>query len=215
MRAEAFSVQAIAKFSHMPRRSAAEAQKTREAIVQRVADLATVEGLEGVTVGRLAADLEMSKAGVMGHFGSKQALQLAAIEEGERIFRRRVWDQAEPKRPGLRRLRALISAWLDYLADTSWSGGCLLTAAASEFDGRSGPIAEAIAAQDRLWNRILQREAKQAIEASELAADTDAERLVFQLRALALMVNHDLQLHGDERVVKRARAIAKGLLAGN
>src|SRR5215216_288519 len=100
----------------MPRRSAADARNTRDAIVGRAVDVASLEGLEGITIGRLATDLHMSKAGVIGHFGSKEALQLAALDAATEVFRSEVWQPAAEARPGRERLEAICDAWVNYLA---------------------------------------------------------------------------------------------------
>src|SRR3954447_12398264 len=98
----------------MPRRSAIEAAGTRDAIIRRAADIASIEGLEGLTIGRLAADLEMSKAGVIGHFGSKEELQLATLDLAAAIFREQVWEPAADLEPGLERLLGILDAWTRY-----------------------------------------------------------------------------------------------------
>src|SRR3954470_8087439 len=102
----------------MARRSAAEAAQTRTAILDRSVALASVEGLEGLTIGRLATDLDMSKAGVIGHFGTKEELQLAALSAARATYKREVWDRAAAVAPesGRARLLAIADAWLSYLA---------------------------------------------------------------------------------------------------
>src|ERR1700712_5616613 len=100
----------------MPRRSAADAARTRTAILERSVDLASLEGLEGLTIGRLAADLQMSKGGVLGHFGTKEELQLAALATAREIYREQIWEPAQHAAPGRARLLAIADAWLSYLA---------------------------------------------------------------------------------------------------
>jgi AcrR family transcriptional regulator len=112
-----------------PRKSAAEAGKTRERILDHSVAVASVEGLQGLTLGRLAGDLGMSKAGVIGHFGSKEALQLATLDRGYAHFSRIVLDPVAGRPPGLARLRAIFDGWLQYLVsereiDWSRSGRC-------------------------------------------------------------------------------------------
>ena len=182
----------------MPRRSVAEAQKTRESIVERAVDLASLEGLEGLTIGRLAGDLEMSKAGVIGHFGSKEALQVAALERAVEVFRREVWDQVAGEEPGLPRLHAIAGAWVSYLERGVFPGGCFLTAASCEWDGRSGPVRERTAATMDLWLGALAREAR-------AAGFDDPDQVAFELNAIAMGLNQRLQLHGDRLAAERAR----------
>src|SRR3954470_14074048 len=120
------------------RRSAADALDTRRAILDRAVDVASREGLDGMTIGRLADDLSMSKAGVIGHFGSKQRLQLAALEEAVAIFTREVWLPVAELPAGRERLLAISDAWIAHLRSGVFPGGCFLTAASMEFDGRDG-----------------------------------------------------------------------------
>src|SRR3954454_11601575 len=108
----------------MPRRSAIEAAGTRDAIIRRAADIGSVEGLEGITIGHLASDLEMSKAGVIGHFGSKEELQLATLALAADLFAEQVWRPAEHRTPGLDRLLGICAAWTRYADRPILSGGC-------------------------------------------------------------------------------------------
>src|SRR4051794_16708368 len=111
------------------RRSAQEARDTREGILERAAGIASVEGLEGLTIGRLATDLDMSKAGILGHFGTKEELQLETLDYAAQIFRAKVWEQAEDLRPGLERLLGICETWTRYAAGPSFPGGCFIAAA--------------------------------------------------------------------------------------
>src|SRR4051794_14931373 len=106
----------------MPRRSNAEAALTRKAIVERAVQTASIEGLEGVTIGRLADDLGLSKAGVIGHFGSKTELQRAALHRGWSIFLKDVWAPCEDKEAGMPRLLALTDAWVSHLEHCPFPG---------------------------------------------------------------------------------------------
>jgi AcrR family transcriptional regulator len=184
---------------------------TRDAILARAVKLASVEGLEGLTIGRLATELEMSKSGLFRHFGSKQELQLATVERATALFRREVIEPAAAE-PGLDRLRALIEGYLSYLERDVLPGGCFVSAAAAEFDGRPGPVRDAIAAWSRDWGQQLEREAELAVEHGELPAEPDAAQLVFELGAYATRANAMYQLYGDRRAFDRARAaIARSL----
>ena len=126
-----------------PRRSAAAALDTRRTILDHAVDVASLNGLEGLTVGTLAGDLRMSKAGVVGPFGSKEALQLAALERAAEIFAERVWAPAADAEPGLPRLRRLCETRIAYLSENCFPGGCFLASASPEFDGRPGPVRDA------------------------------------------------------------------------
>src|SRR3954467_2359309 len=141
----------------MPRRSNAEAAQTRTAIIERAVQTASIEGLEGVTIGRLADDLGMSKAGVIGHFGNKADLQRAALARAQAIFTADVWERAEHEPPGLQRLLAICDAWVDHIADSPFPGGCFMCTVATEWDAREGDLHDEVKKGWRLWLKVLAR----------------------------------------------------------
>ncbi|MDQ1701836.1 MAG: hypothetical protein QOF57_1088 [Frankiaceae bacterium] len=190
----------------MPRRSVADAALTHEAILGRAVDMASTDGLEGLTIGRLAADLEMSKAGVIGHFGSKEALQLAALEQAIEVFSAEVWEPAARRPAGRARLEAIADGWISYLRRDVFPGGCFLTAASCEWDGRGGPVREAVAAAFVRWRRVIEHETRTAIALGELAPGTDPAQVAFELNAIAMGLNQALQLHRDRKALSRAKA---------
>jgi AcrR family transcriptional regulator len=195
-----------------PRRSQIETRETHTTIVERAVDIASIEGLEGITIGRLAADLGMSKAGVFGHFGTKEALQLAVLERANARFRRDVWEPAAREEPGLPRLLAICDAWMDYLEGETFPGGCFLTAASCEFDGRPGPVHDAVAATMRLWLRVLADEVRAAKRAGDLPRSVDPDLVAFQLNAIAMGTNHAVRLQGDPRAAERCHAAMERVL---
>jgi AcrR family transcriptional regulator len=196
-----------------PRRSAAEAAGTRTAIVGRALELGSLEGLEGLTIGRLAGDVGMSKSGLIRHFGSKEGLQLAALQAAIELFQREIWEPVADEPPGLVRLRAMCEAWLSYLERDVLPGGCFLTAAASEFDGRGGPVRDATRKAWARWLRTIEGEVRTAIEAGELPADTDPEQVAFELNGIVMGLNNALQLHGDREAPARARRAINRVLS--
>jgi AcrR family transcriptional regulator len=185
----------------MPRRSAAAALETRDAIIERSVNVASVEGLEGLTMGRLAGDLAMSKAGVIGHFGTKEELQLATLSRALARFRAAVWDPAADARPGRARLLAICDAWLTYLAGDVFPGGCFMTSASAEFDDRPGRVHDALVTTHRRWMGVLASEVRAAVAAGELPRSTDPAAVAFELNALAMGVNQALHLADDETAV--------------
>lgn len=126
------------------RRSDADARDTRAAILRRAAAIGSVDGLEQVTIGRLAADLAMSKAGVIGHFGSKEELQLATVAMASDVFRTAVWEPVASVATGLPRLLAICTSWTSYADDPPFPGGCFLNTASMEFAGQDGPVHDAL-----------------------------------------------------------------------
>ncbi|MBS1844740.1 MAG: TetR/AcrR family transcriptional regulator [Actinobacteria bacterium] len=172
-------------------------EKTRAAILDRAVDLASVEGLEGLTIGRLAGDLEMSKSGLFRHFGSKQDLQLATVGAARDRFVAMVLQPASSAPDGAPRLRAMAEHYLDYLY--SFPGGCFWGATASEFDDRPGPVRDAIAASLDAWMAELVRQA-------DAAGMADPDRYAFELYAVVMAANARWRLTGDRRTFDLARA---------
>jgi AcrR family transcriptional regulator len=189
----------------MTRRSALHVAGSRAETLDAAVELASVIGLEGLTIGRLAEQLEMSKSGLIGRFGSKEQLQLAALELAADIFRNAVYEPAAARPPGLRRLNAICDGWIAYLGHPPFPGGCFLTTASVEFDARPGSVNSAVRNVMNQWMRVLEREARAAIENAELADATDPKDVAFTINALAVGANCHYQLHRDPRAMKRAR----------
>ena len=179
--------------------------RTRASILDRAVDLASVEGLEGLTIGRLAAELQMSKSGLFAHFGSKQELQLATVAAAAERFRVRVIDPALELPDGAPRLRAMAELYLDQLRD--YSGGCFFAATAAEYDDRPGPVRDAIAASLDAWTGELERQAG-------IAGVDDPGRYAFELFALAMGANSRYRLSGNDEVFAYAREAIDRLLVG-
>jgi AcrR family transcriptional regulator len=189
----------------MPRRSAAQVAGARAETLTAAAELASVIGLEGLTIGGLAGRLHMSKSGLVGRFGSKEELQLATLDLAADIFRRAVYDPASTAAPGLARLNAICDAWIAYLGDPPLPGGCFLTTAVVEFDARPGPVHDAVKKVMRRWLAVLEREARTAIENGELPAEAEPADVAFTLNALATGGNCDYQLNRDPDALRRTR----------
>jgi AcrR family transcriptional regulator len=175
-------------------------------------DLASGEGLEGLTIGRLASEMGMSKSGLFRHFGSKEELQLATLESAMALLWREVVEPAGEAEPGLPRLRALIEGYVRYLERDLLPGGCFLSAAAAEFDGRPGPVRDALVRAGRAWGQELQDQADAALARGELAAGTDTSQVVFRLAAYATRANTLYQLYGDRAAFEQARSAIADLL---
>jgi AcrR family transcriptional regulator len=190
----------------------AAALETRAAIVDRAMRVASVEGLDGFTLGRLADELQMSKSGVLGHFGTKQELQLSALDAAVGVFTHEVWEPSLEAEPGLPRLLAICDAWISYLERGVFPGGCFLTAASCEFDGRPGSVHDAIAHALSVWYRALRSQVRVAIDAGDLPAESDPETIVFQLNALAMGANQAIQLFGDPSAGRLAHRAMRSTL---
>lgn len=169
----------------MARRTAEDVASSRATAVAAAIDLASVEGLEGITIGRLATELSMSKSGLIGRFGDKEALQRAVLEAAVERFIASVWRPASDVAPGIARLEAIVDAWIDHLRGGVFPGGCFVTTASVEYDARPGPLRDDVAAVVRRWLTVLEAEARTARDAGELPADRDPADVAFELHALA------------------------------
>ncbi len=189
----------------MPRRSAAAVADTRASVTETAVDRASVEGLEGLTIGRLAGEVAMRKSSLFSLFGSKQELQLATLEAAIQQFRDEVWGPVADEQPGIARLLALCDRWLAYHEREVLPGGCFLTTATIEFDARPGPLRDAVADSIDRWLGVLEREVALAIDAGELPADYEPADVAFQLNALAAAASYGFQLSRGPEVFARAR----------
>jgi AcrR family transcriptional regulator len=185
--------------------TAAKGEATHTAILDRAVDLASVDGLDGLTIGRLAADLGMSKSGLFAHFGSKRDLQLATVGAAATRFRDAVVEPTLEADEGAPRLRAMAAAYLDHLDAGAYPGGCFWAATSAEFDDRPGPVRDAIAGSVDAWLAELERQAR-------IAGVADPARLAFELYAIVMGVNSRYRLSGDRRVFGYARGAVRRLL---
>ena len=190
----------------------AQGEGTRKAILETAVHIASAEGLEGLTIGRLATDLSMSKSGLFAHFGSKEDLQVATVEAARSIFIREVIHPAFEGERGLLGLWRLCDAWLSYVESGVFRGGCFFAAVAAEFDGRPGPVRNRIAEIMKEWLATLRRSVAEAQTAGELSKEVDPTQMAFEFNALELGANWAFQLYGDKQAFARAReAILKSL----
>ncbi len=185
--------------------------RSRHSIARHAVDVASVEGLTALSIGRLATDLGISKSGVQALFGSKENLQLAAVEVARETFLAEVVGPAAAAPRGLARLRALVESWISYAESPLYPGGCFRAANLPEFDSRPGAVRDALARDTRDWQAALAAELRRAAAAGE-TADLDAELVAFQIDAVLCAANTALRL-GDEHVVDKVRRVLDGLLA--
>ena len=196
------------------RRTRADGERTRRLILDTAVRLATVEGLDGLSIGTLARATELSKSGVYAHFDSKEGLQLATVDNARALFIDVVVAPALQRR-GLDRLRALCESFLAYVENRTLPGGCFFAAAAAELGGRPGPLRERVAANQKDWISVLTDAANEAVARRELCGDTDVTTLVFELNALVIAANTAFILHDDPAVLTQARiAIVRVIHAG-
>jgi AcrR family transcriptional regulator len=185
----------------------ADGERTRAAILRAAVSLATVDGLEGLSIGNLATAIGMSKSGLYAHFGSKQELQLATVEEAERIFTEEVVQPALAARPGLAQLAAVCEAYFGYLQRRVFPGGCFFAVTALEMGTRPGPVKERVAAIQSGFAALLRGFAATALEQHELPAREDPDRLAFELHAILLAADAKFVLQDDPAVLDLARQV--------
>jgi AcrR family transcriptional regulator len=177
---------------------------TRAAILDVALELSSRDGLEGLTIGLLADRMNMSKSGVFAHFGSREDLQLEVIKLYHHRFEQEVFYPSVREARGLPRLRSMFDRWLERVT-VEIASGCIYISGAVEYDDRPGPIREELVSMVQAWQGALQRSARQAIEAGDLRADTDAEQLVFEMYGLILALHHDARFLRMPGAVERAR----------
>ena len=195
--------------SRPPRHRRADGERTRGAILRAAASLATVDGLEGLSIGNLAAATGISKSGLYAHFGTKQELQLATVTEAERILTEEVIQPALAARPGLAQLAAICEAYFSYLQRRVFPGGCFFAATALEMGARPGPVKDRVAAINSGFTALLSFFAATAIDQHELPAREHPDRLAFELHAILLGADTKFILNDDPAVLDLARQVVR------
>src|SRR5499427_7432844 len=193
--------------SGAPRHPRADGERARAAILRAAASLATVDGLEGLSIGNLAAAIGMSKSGLYAHFGTKQELQLATVGEAERILTEEVIQPALAARPGLDQLAAACEAYFSYVERRVFPGGCFFAVTALEMGTRPGPVRERVAAIQSGFAAMLRGFAATALEQHELPAGEDPDRLAFELHAILLAADAKAVLLDDPALLDLARQV--------
>ncbi len=180
-------------------------EQTKAAILEAALQLASRDGLEGLTIGLLADRMQMSKSGVFAHFGSREDLQIEVVREYHRRFEDEVFMPAirEEKR-GLPRLTRLFENWVVRVTHEI-DAGCIYISGAVEFDEREGPVRDELFEMIRTWQLALTKAATQAVEMGHLADDTDPKQLVFEMHGLILALHHDARFMKQPGAVERAR----------
>ncbi|WP_431902285.1 TetR/AcrR family transcriptional regulator [Nonomuraea sp. bgisy101] len=184
--------------------------QSRRTVTRRAVDIASLDGLDGLSFGRLAEDLGISKAGIQTLFRTKEGLQLATVEAARESFVDAVIRPALRSPAGVARIRALVDRWIDYAVQPLFSGGCFWGANLPEFDSRPGPVRDVLRRQQRAWHTTLATQFRRAVARGEIA-EIDPESAAFQVSALLSAVNLAVRLGDDDRVAM-ARHVIDGLL---
>lgn len=195
----------------------ARGERTKASILDAAVDLASVDGLEGLTIGGLATSLGMSKSGLFAHFGSKEDLQIEVVQAARQRFVDRIVEPVRATERGLPRLQALLEAKLDYLRGNVFPGGCFFDAARAEFDARPpGPVRDAVEQQMVDWTELLVRLIATAQREGHLDPDLEPEQLAFEIDSYYYSANIAYQFNRDEGVFERAQqATAQRLAAAS
>ena len=187
------------------RRRRSDGERSREAILRGAANLATIDGLKGLSIGDLAAHIGMSKSGLYAHFGSKEELQLATVTTAREIFDAEIVEPAQTIVDPLQRLQALCEGFLSYLERRVFPGGCFFASAAAELDTHPGPVKDEIASVQEHWLNQLQQLIREAQRTGSLDATEDPTQLAFELEAYLLMGNNTFVLNNDPTALRQAR----------
>jgi AcrR family transcriptional regulator len=186
------------------RRTRFDGERSRRRILDSAARLATVDGLDRLSIGDLAADVGISKSGLYAHFGSKEELQLATIDHAEAIFDEVVVAPALAAEPGIPAVLALADAFLAHLEARIFPGGCFFACASAEVQARSGPVKDRIAEFDRRWRGRFVEQLTVARDGGALSPDEDIEQLFFEIDAYLLYAHAAYAFRGDRVVLERA-----------
>ena len=192
-----------------PRRPRADGERTRSAILHAAVSLATVDGLEGLSIGNLAAAIGMSKSGLYAHFGSKQELQLATVEEAGRNFTDEVIQPALAAPAGRAQLEAVCEAFFQHLQRRTFPGGCFFAGAVLEMGTRPGPVKEAVADFQAGFVDLIRGFAATAIEQNELPPGDDPSQLAFELNGIILATDANFVLRDAPAVLDLARQVVR------
>ena len=195
------------------RRQRADGARSRQAILKAATELATVEGLDGLSIARLAEHVGMSKSGLFAHFKSKEDLQLATIDTAAEVYDREVTRPGMAAPPGLARVESQCEAFLSYLERGVLQGGCFFIAAAAEFDAKPGAVKDHLRGVYAGLIAALADVVREARAMGEIAATEDVDQLTFELDALLLGANFAYVFFDDPVALERARLAVRERLA--
>jgi AcrR family transcriptional regulator len=194
------------------RRLRADGARSREAILRGATELATLEGLEGLSIGGLADHIGMSKSGLYAHFGSKEELQLATIEKAQQIFDGEVARPSLEQPEGVARVLGMSDAYLSYLERRVFPGGCFFAAAGAEFATREGPVRQKLQEFAAEGMNVLADTIREAQARGEIDSAADADQLAFEIDALLHGANAGFLVTGDREPLERARRAIRARL---
>lgn len=189
-----------------------DGEQSRDRALQAAVGLAAIEGLERLSLSRLAKAVGLSKSGLFGLFGSKEELQFAIIDKAREVFTREVVMPALSAPEGAPRLRALCEGYLDHIAFREWPSGCFFASVAAEVGGRPGPIRDRVAMDQKQWASLLRQSATRAAELGQLRSEDPPEQLAFELGAMLTGADITYLLHRDPEILERVRSALQSRL---
>lgn len=190
----------------------AKGDETRERILEHAYRVATREGLNGLTIGSLSSELQMSKSGLFAHFGSKEDLQIAVLQAAADLFTQTVIAPAFQEEPGEPRVRALFENWLHWLNEKDRPGGCLFLAASTELDDQEGRTRDFLEHTQRLWFKTIVKAVHLAINVGHFRRGLEGEQFAFELQGIVMAYHHHTRLLRDRRAERLARAAFERLI---
>src|SRR5262249_10494319 len=194
------------------RKQRSDGARSRDAILREAARLATVEGMDGLSIGRLADAVGMSKSGLFAHFGSKQDLQLATIETANALFAELVVEPASTAPSGVERLRHLTEAYLGWI-QSPYPGGCFFASVAAEMDTRPGAVRDRVVEFLNEWLHTVETAVRDARAEGAIDSAEDVEQLTFEIEAHLLLANTVFVITHDAKAIERARKAIESRLA--
>ncbi len=196
-----------------PRKPRSDGERSRATILTEAARLATVDGIGGLSIGRLADAVGMSKSGLFAHFGSKEELQLATVDLAGDLFTEHVLSAGDDARSARDRLVALTEGYLRYVAEETFPGGCFFASVLAEVDMRPGPVRDAMVATLRGWLGLLESTIREAQADGAIRAEEDPAQLAFELEALLYFSNQQYVVQRSSEPIDRARRAIQGRIA--
>jgi AcrR family transcriptional regulator len=188
-------------------------QKTRSAILSEALSAASTEGFQGISIGMLADRLKMSKSGLFAHFGSKEELEKAVLEEAGQRFLAAVWAPARELPRGRPRIEAIFRNWLDWsLHKEDMPGGCVFMKLSAEIDDKPGPVRDQLTEMQGQWQATLARSAQIAIQEGHFRADLDPRQFAYEMQGILMALKYYRRLLRDEMAIERSKQAFADLL---
>ncbi len=175
-----------------------------ETILKAAMDLATIKGLDGLTIGGLATHIGLSKSGLFSHFGSKEKLQVDVVKAARKVFILEVIVPVNSMPSGIRRLYEFSKSWIGYSNRKISDGGCFFSTTSLEFNTKPGAVRDEVSRSMALWLNVLKRQVQVAIRKKELSDNADPDQLAFIINSLCMGANWSIQMFNDDQAADRA-----------